>query len=315
MSRIFEKGVLVPLPCFFTATEEVDYNAYSQHIRNVCINGIIPVVSGSLGEAVHIDHDERRKLIITARQALDSMGKESVPIMAGVGALSTRESIKLAKEAAEAGADYAIVIPPGYYAGAMTFEALKEYFKDIAAASPIPVFMYNFPAVSGGIDMSSDLIEAIAIESPNIVGIKLTCGSVGKLGRLAQKFHGTEKKFTCLAGFIDFMLPTLIVGGKGAVTGVPNFAPKTCAKLWDLCERAMVQTESLSEANRLHYLVSQADWEASKVGIAGMKALLSHINGYGPNPRRPLLPLDEDKAKAFVECSAIVEIMKYEKSL
>lgn len=315
MTRIFEKGVLVPLPCFFTANEEVDYEAYSKHIRNVCIDGIIPVVSGSLGEAVHIDHDERRKLITTARQTLDYMGQKNVPIMAGVGALSTRESILLAKEAAEAGADYAIVIPPGYYAGAMSFDALKGYFQDIAAASPIPVFMYNFPAVSGGIDMSSDLIESIAGESPNVVGIKLTCGSVGKLGRLAQKFDGADKQFICLAGFIDFMLPTLIVGGKGAVTGVPNFAPKTCVKLWNLCEKTMTQADLLRQTNRLHYLVSQADWEASKVGIAGMKALLSHINGYGPNPRRPLMPLDEAKAKAFIECPAIVEILKYEDSL
>jgi L-threo-3-deoxy-hexylosonate aldolase len=63
------------------------------------------------------------------------------PIVAGIGASSTRESIELAKEAAEAGADFGMVIPPGYYAGALVSSpgALKQFFIDIAAASPIPM--------------------------------------------------------------------------------------------------------------------------------------------------------------------------------
>lgn len=61
--------------------------------------------------------------------------------MAGIGATSTRESIQLAKEAAAAGADFAIAIPPGYYAGALKADvtAIKNFFVDIAEASPIPV--------------------------------------------------------------------------------------------------------------------------------------------------------------------------------
>jgi dihydrodipicolinate synthase/N-acetylneuraminate lyase len=56
---------------------------------------------------------------------------------------STKGSIQLSKEAAEAGADFAIVIPSGYYAGALGREALKQYFIDVAEASPIPVMVYN----------------------------------------------------------------------------------------------------------------------------------------------------------------------------
>jgi len=59
----------------------------------------------------------------------------------GVG--STKGSIQLSKEAAEAGADFAIVIPSGYYAGALGRDALKKYFIDVAEASPIPVMVYN----------------------------------------------------------------------------------------------------------------------------------------------------------------------------
>jgi L-threo-3-deoxy-hexylosonate aldolase len=81
-------------------------------------------------------------LIVAGRSALNEINLVTVPIVAGIGAASTRESIQLAKEAASAGADFAIAIPPGYYAGPLIADnmaALRNYFLDIAEASPIPV--------------------------------------------------------------------------------------------------------------------------------------------------------------------------------
>ena len=72
-----------------------------------------------MGEAPHLSHSERITLIKAARQALDDAGFTTMPIIAGTGAGSTRETIELSKEAAEAGADYAIVICSGYFAGAL----------------------------------------------------------------------------------------------------------------------------------------------------------------------------------------------------
>lgn len=86
-------------------------------------------------------HEERKQLIRTARVALDEVKLPNMPIVAGVGAPSTRESIELAKEAADAGADFVMVIPPGYYAGALLSEptSIKRFFLEIAEASPVPV--------------------------------------------------------------------------------------------------------------------------------------------------------------------------------
>jgi 4-hydroxy-2-oxoglutarate aldolase len=118
------------------------------------------VISGSMGEAPHLvtnyppnlhfpseliytfqSHSERQELIRAARETLDEAKLTNVPIVAGIGATSTRESIEFAKEAAAAGADYAIAISPSYYAGALigNSEALRNYFVEIAEASPIPV--------------------------------------------------------------------------------------------------------------------------------------------------------------------------------
>jgi 4-hydroxy-2-oxoglutarate aldolase len=98
-----------------------------------------------MGEGVHLTHSERKLLIQSARKALDSIGLNHIPIVAGTGTGSTRETIELCKEAAEAGADYAIVITSGYFAGVLANnrKAVKAFFKEVAEKSPIPVMIYN----------------------------------------------------------------------------------------------------------------------------------------------------------------------------
>lgn len=107
--------------------------------------GVGLVISGSMGEGHHLSSDERQSLIRTARRVLDSAQPSlaHVPIIAGTGAGSTRESIRLSREAAEAGADIAIVIISGYFAAALDKQALKAYWTEIADKSPIPVLLYN----------------------------------------------------------------------------------------------------------------------------------------------------------------------------
>jgi 4-hydroxy-2-oxoglutarate aldolase len=95
-----------------------------------------------LTNSISQSSSERTSLIVAGRSALDEINLSTVPIVAGIGEASTRESIQLAKEAASAGADFAIAIPPGYYAGPLVADnmaALRDYFLDIAEASPIPV--------------------------------------------------------------------------------------------------------------------------------------------------------------------------------
>jgi 4-hydroxy-2-oxoglutarate aldolase len=98
-----------------------------------------------MGEAIHLSHQERVTLIRVARKALDGAGLVTVPIIAGIGAGSTRESIELANEAAAAGADYAIAIASGYFAGALSGnkKALKAFWQEVSSKSPIPVMIYN----------------------------------------------------------------------------------------------------------------------------------------------------------------------------
>lgn len=98
-----------------------------------------------MGEALHLSHSERIDVIKSSRKALDEAGFSELPIIAGTGAGSTRETIELSKAAAAAGADYAIVIASGYFAGVLASHrrALKAFFSEVSEKSPIPVIIYN----------------------------------------------------------------------------------------------------------------------------------------------------------------------------
>ncbi|KAI3613063.1 dihydrodipicolinate synthetase [Moniliophthora roreri] len=347
MSKPLTPGIFVPLPCFFDDNEDLDLETFKKHV--VCwsspsVNvvsyiglksildtvkaGVKPVVSGSMGEAVHLTHPERAALVRAAREALDSAGLPDVPIIAGAGALSTRETIAFAEEAAEAGADQVIVIPPGYYVEALkedAYAAVKQYFMDVAAASPVPVLMYNFPAVTGGIDMDSDLICDIAKSAPNVCGIKLTCGAVGKLTRVtalsssssfAEQYPRKDQSapFLVLDGFIDILYPSVAGAASGSITGLANIAPNVCRRLWELCN-AEPSKQATKEAQELQALASRADWDTSKVGVAGTKYILNQVFGYNAKPRRPLLPTSEVRGAKLMQESSVKEILALEKKL
>ncbi|KAF8848018.1 putative dihydrodipicolinate synthase [Acephala macrosclerotiorum] len=326
MGRTLPRGIYTPLPTFFQdGSEELDLEAFKKHVQFTAGAGTFPVISGTMGEAPHLSGPERTALIIAGREALDEINLTSVPIFAGIGATSTRESIQLAKDAAGAGADFAIAIPPGYYAEALTADtaAIKNFFVDIAEASPIPVMMYNFPGVTGGIDMDSDLIIDIAKSAPNICGVKLTCAAVGKLTRITAVVNDptfelkyprktATAPFLVIDGFIDFLLPSMASGASGAITGLANFAPRTCVKLWELC---LAVPESYAEAQKVQNLIANADGVAIKIGIAGMKMLLKNMFGYGKNPRRPLLPMSSMKGDLVLAKPVIKELIAFEKAL
>ena len=119
--------------------------AFEAHVLRVAKAGVGPLLIGSNGEGPHLTHAERTVLIKTARRVLDGSGLEKVPLIVGTGTGSTKETVELTNEAAEAGADYAIVIMSGYFAGVLATHkrALKAYWREVAEKSPIPVMMYN----------------------------------------------------------------------------------------------------------------------------------------------------------------------------
>lgn len=313
-SRVLLPGIYVPTVAFFDpATDDVDLETVASHAVRLVKAGVAGITTqGSNGEAVHLSHKERNLITSTTRKALDDAGFEHVPVIVGCGAQSTRECIELCDEAASAGGDYALVLPPAYYQGLFSKDTIKEFFRDVASASPIPILIYNYPGAVAGLDLSSDVIIELA-QHPNIVGCKLTCGNTGKLNRVAAAtdavtVSSSGSGFMCMGGSVDFTLQTLVGGGSGIIGGTANIAPKTCVKLVE-----MFKAGKLSEAQKLQAIIARGDWAAIQGGIIGTKAgLVAHF-GYGGYARKPLPRPSKEEANKWRE--AFDELVKTEKSL
>jgi len=312
-SRRLRPGIFAPIPTFFLpGSEDLDLPSLAAHVVRAALAGVGPLVSGSMGEAHHLSHTERVQVIKTTRHALDEAGLSDVPIIAGAGGGSTRETLELCNEAASAGADAVIVITSGYYAGVLAGNklALKAFFTEVSEKSPLPVMVYNYPGASGGIDIDSDTIVELASECPNLCGVKLTCGNVGKLTRICATVsessfttHHPRKNPNCpflvLGGFIDFLVPSVFTNGHGAITGLANVAPNAIARLFQVAAAAVSNPSLLPEAQRLQGIIANADFTIAKTGISGTKFLLDKLYGYGGLPRKPLPPIDADAAAAL----------------
>ncbi|TQV90925.1 dihydrodipicolinate synthase [Cordyceps javanica] len=285
------RGIYVPCVAFFHEDETIDFEAIRTHITRIAKAGVDGlVIQGSNGEAMHMSHEERIEVLKLARSVLDEHGKPGATIIAGGGAQSTRESIQLCKEAHEAGADYALVLSPSYWVPAMQKPVIYKFFDDVAAASPIPILLYNFPGVTGGIDLDSDLIASLAAGNKNVVGCKLTCGNMGKLQRVAHDPR-VGADFAAFAGKTDFMLHGLVGGSRGVIAATANLVPKLHTLMLRLYDEGR-----LREAQDLQTRFSRADWVLVQLGVAGLKAALHKYYGYGlGRSRRPLGSVDMAK--------------------
>ncbi|KAI0697967.1 dihydrodipicolinate synthetase [Cytidiella melzeri] len=326
-------GIYVPAVLFLDQKENLDEESIKKHILRLAqvvvvlitqrseavpadrtvprryysqggVTGIL--VQGSNGEAQLLLHDERKQAIRLTRDTLDQNGYKDVLVIAGTGGQSTKETLKLCQDAADAGASHALVLTPSTWPPQMTKPNITRFFHAVADASPIPIMIYNFPVVTAGIDLDSDIISTLA-QHPRIVGTKLSCGNIGKLQRIVSSVPASE--FAAFPGKSDVFLQGLISGSAGVIGALPNVVPKAHVRLLKLYKEG-----KLDEAVKLQGLLGQADWELGKLGsIAGIKAVVSRHFGYGePFVRGPLAPLDADRVATI---SKLAEAIQLEKSL
>jgi 4-hydroxy-tetrahydrodipicolinate synthase len=183
------------------------------------------VIAGTTGESATVSVEEHCALI----KATVAHAKGRIPIIAGAGANSTAEAIKLTRYAKEAGADATLQVVPYY--NRPTQEGMYQHFKAIAEAVDLPVILYNVPGRTVA-DMSNDTILRLA-EIPNIVGVKDATGNIGRgydLLRLAPK------SFAVYSGDDPTAMALMLAGGAGNISVTANVAPRAMA---DMCRAAI----------------------------------------------------------------------------
>ncbi|KAI0023664.1 hypothetical protein F4780DRAFT_729004 [Xylariomycetidae sp. FL0641] len=307
-SRVPAPGVWVPAITFFKPndTDTLDTESQAKYYAYLAKTGLAGlVILGTNAETFLLTREERKTLLQTARKACGP----GFPIMAGVSGHSTKQVLEHLADAADAGANYALLLPPAYFGKQTTAAVIDNFFRDVDAATPLPIVIYNFPTVCNGIDLDSATIARLARSCANIVGVKLTCGSVAKITRLAAEFPppapgGGTGTFAVYGGQADFLVGGLASGSAGTISGFANVFPKTIVKVYDLYREGR-----LREALELHRTAALAE-QPCKAGIAAVKyaAALNSARIAGVDdalerlkPRRPYVAPGDAEKRAIEE--------------
>ena len=252
------------------------------------------VVLGSNGEAPFIDEAESDDVIGVAREAIPS-GR---PLVAGTGRESTAAAVQASVRAARLGADAVIVRTPGFFKSQMTSEVFVRHYTAVADASPVPVLLYNFTAVTG-VNIAPDAVARLA-EHSNIAGIKESGGDVAQI---AEFVTSTGGGFRVFAGSATSFYPSLCVGACGGILALACVLPDACTRLYSLTTSGR-HDEALALQRRL---VPVARLLGTRYGVAGLKAALGVIGCDVGAPRSPLLPLDASGVRALQEALTAFE--------
>ncbi len=226
MSSVEPRGVIPAIPTPFTADgTQVDEGALRRVVRHVVDAGVHGIMTtGGTGEFPHLSREERRRVAeIVAAEAAGA-----IPIFAGTAACSTVEAIALMEDAAAAGADAAILVPPFYFP--LPEEMLYGFFVDLAAADVLPVVVYNNPLYTGN-PLSPGLIASL-LEVDNIVGLKQ---SADDLGQLVEALRLAEASGRPLCTGVDSQFyAALCVGAAGIFSTAAAIVPAQIVRLFDL---------------------------------------------------------------------------------
>jgi len=271
-------GVFPPIPTPFSS-DAVDVVAMGSNVDRWMQTGIRGVVVlGSNGEAPFLNESDSDAAVAAAREHVPS----NRLCIAGVGRESTIETIRATKRAADLGVDAVLVRTPSFFKALLTSEVFVAHYTAVADASPVPVILYNFTAVTG-VTLPVEVVSTLAAH-PNIVGIK---ESGSDLKYVSALIANTPDDFVLLAGSAPVFYPCLLVGATGGVLALASVVPDLCVELYDL-----TQSGRHSEARELQRrLTPLAGLVTSRYGIPGLKAALSLLGFRAGEPRLPLQPI------------------------
>lgn len=323
------EGVFVPVPTFLRPASsssglqaEVDVETQVKHSAFLAKNGITGLVLlGSTGEAIHLNRAERKSLVSGVRKGLDEAGYKDYPIMAGVLTNGVDETLEWLQDYAEAGAQWGLVLVPGYFGPSANQENIKEWFRLIADNSPIPILVYNYPGVTNNVMVTPESYSELA-QHPKIVGCKMSHGNVSHHVQVSLDPAIDHKKFKVYSGFGQQLGPIVFFGAAGVIDGMAAYYPKTVVKLSNLLwahfkENKSVDTAALEEMRRLQYVVSKAEEFIGKTGIVGIKEAITRVTGFGTleGGRLPLKGKLGDEQWESLRKLYLTDIEKVESSL
>ena len=289
MARLNLEGVYVPNVTPFNATGDIQYEALGELLEYWIGAGVSGIVTNaSTGESPYLSREELTQVL---RFVLEKVNGR-VQIIAGTGTMATRETIELTRDAKKAGAEAALITTPYFFHP--TEEELYRHYTTVLSTVDLPAILYNVPKFTG-YSIAPKTIARISEDCSGLAGVKDSSGSPGNMAEIIRL---CGDRIACLSGAADMFLPTLNLGGKGAVLAIANVVPGTCVELYHAFKRGDVAT--VGKRQRIASHVNNV-LVASFPQVAAIKSTLNRMGYKAGAPRQPLLPLNEAQEKAAVE--------------
>lgn len=205
--------------------DEAELRRYIDWLVDRGVHGIYP--NGSAGEFLRFSLEERRRICrIVCEQVAGR-----VLVLAGATENNTREVIESCELYKSYGARAVALLPPIYYK--LSQESIYQYFAEIAKHSPIDVTLYNIPLFCTPIEVTT--IKRLAMDFPNIVGMKDSSGDMSYFGRVVGAIRPARPDFALLSGWEAALAPAMLLGADGGTHASSGAIPELTRRLYDLC--------------------------------------------------------------------------------
>ncbi len=217
-------GVYPAATTQFHSDQSLNLDATISHVEMMMAAGIHGLVMcGSVGENMSLEPDEKRAVLKASVKAVNGR----IPVLTGVAECTTRQAIRFAQEAEQAGVDGLMVLP------AMIYKAdpreSMAHFRAIARATPLPIMIYNNPPAYY-VDITPEQFVELADE-PTVVAIKESSDNVR---RITDIVNACGDRYILFCGVDDLILEAVMLGARGWISGLVNAFPHENRALWDL---------------------------------------------------------------------------------
>ena len=279
------KGVIPAVLSVFDKDENLDEQGTREFIRylmSMDIGGLY--VTGSTGETWLMTAEERMRQV---EIVMEEVG-DKIPVVVHVGAMSTREAVKLAKHAEQFGAAGVSSVPPFYFK--YNADQIFNYYKDVAEATSLPMIVYNIPLA--GMMTVDQIIRLSTIE--NVKGVKYT-GTA--LFEVMQIKDGCKEGFQVYGGCDELGSSNIAIGVDGIIGSFYNVIADHYIKIWNAVKASDVALATKLQRQAVHVIFAGIN---SGSMMACMKVWLRSAGLPGGWSRRPFSNFSEEEEKALV---------------
>lgn len=261
-------GIIPPLVTPLRARDELDVPGLERLLNRLLTGGVGGLfILGTTGEGPSLSYRLRRELV----ERVCGIVRGRVPVLVGITDTAFVESVHLARHAADSGATALVVAPPYYLPEGQP--ELLEYLEHLVPELPLPLLLYNMPALTK-VSFELETLRR-AMDEPRIVGLKDSSGNMVYFHR-ALELLKHRSDWSLLMGPEELLAESVVAGGHGGVCGGANVFPELYVRLYEAA-----RANDLGRVRQLHGLVMKVSDSLYRVGrhssslIKGIKCALA----------------------------------------